>query len=84
MKDLILVKELHLETVPTKAQLQTTFNEHKFEGPKDFIVTSLAHRAAKMFLKSGAIDSPGTYLISVRIKLPIMFWHKVRYNIRKL
>lgn len=77
-------KKIHLETVPTKARLKIIYKEYEPEGLQDAIVTAIVHRALMTFVKSGKLREPGDYEVGFAIKLPIMFWHKVQYTIRKL
>lgn len=77
-------KKIHLETVPTKARLKTIYREYEAEGLQDAIVTAIVHRALVQFVKSGKLREPGDYEVGFTIKIPIMFWHKVHYTIRKL
>jgi len=77
-------KELVLSDVPTKEILEETYKKYKFEGPIDFLVTTHLHYFALRKLKNGFIDRPGTYKLSVTVKLPIMFWHKIHTKIEQL
>ena len=77
-------KKIHLETEPTKARMKIIHKEYEPEGLQDAIVTAILHRALLMFIKNGKLRAPGDYEVGFSIKLPIMFWHKVRYTIRKL
>lgn len=77
-------KMLDLGATPTEEILEETYKAHKPENLRDAIVTLLLHKYAMKKLRSGFIDSPGTYRLKLTVKFPIMFWHKVHYKIERL
>lgn len=77
-------KKVHFVTAPTKARLKTIYHEYEPTGLQDAIVTAVCHRALVQFVNSGKLKESGDYEVGFSIKIPIMFWHKVHYTIRKL
>jgi hypothetical protein len=78
------VKELVVSDVPTLEDLENTYKAYQPENKKDAFVTYLLHRKALRWLRSGFINKPGIYKISMTVKFPIMFWHKIHYRIERL
>lgn len=69
---------------PNVESLNEAYGKYKPDNPIDFVVTGMLHRFAMRMLRSGFIDSPGEYRMSMTVKFPIMFWHTVHYKIERL
>lgn len=69
---------------PSIESLNETYEKYKPDNPVDVIVTALLHRFAKKKLRSGFIDGPGQYKMSITVRFPIMFWHNIHYKIERL
>lgn len=77
-KTLILTNEPSLEVI------DEAYLKHKTEGVLEPILMPLFHRKARSWFKSGFIDRPGKYKITISYSLPLMFWHKIYYKIDRL
>lgn len=78
-------KELIIrDEAPTVESLTETYKNYKPEGVKDFLVTTYLHRFALAKVKSGFIDGPGIYRMTITVKFPMMFWHNIHTKIVKL
>ena len=77
-------KKVHFKSKPTAEIANTLYEEYEPENLQDRLVTAFFHRYLLQKIKSGFVKKPGTYKMSCTVSFPIMFWHRIYFEIERL